>query len=88
VNADLTLTIITPPTVPPSIDEAKAKNDKPFSVAEFMNAQEPVNNTVTGQFSKQDKNMRDFNLLKDALGGQGNANKANQEQSEIYQNYN
>lgn len=46
VNPDLTLTIVTPPTVPPSIDEVKAKQDKPFSVQEFMNARDPVNNNM------------------------------------------
>jgi hypothetical protein len=38
VNPDLTLTIITPPSVPPSIEEAKQQ--KPFSVQEFMNQKE------------------------------------------------
>ena len=48
VNPDLTLTIITPPTVPPSIEEAKQRSEKPFSVQDFMNQKDPVNNQVTG----------------------------------------
>jgi len=48
VNSDLTLTIVTPPTVPPSIDEAKTKTERPQTVADFMNLRDPVHDAFTG----------------------------------------
>jgi len=70
VNDDLTMTLRTPPTVPPTVDqiknnEATGGGNNPTTVAEYMNLQNP---TVAGGHSKKDAATEDMDKFKELLG--------------------